>query len=102
MLKCLHIEKEDIMSNKIDPATRTSTKAWDIDAGLRAHMQRVYNFMALGLGITGITAYLTSLVPIASWHVTFRAYLQLSFLCQKAVLLAVHLVAFRVHVDGPR
>lgn len=51
------------MSNKIDPATRTSAKAWDIDAGLRTHMQRVYNFMALGLGITGITAYLTSQSP---------------------------------------
>lgn len=59
-----HIEiKEDIMSNKIDPATRTSAKAWDVDAGLRTYMQRVYNFMALGLSITGITAYLTSQSP---------------------------------------
>lgn len=51
------------MSNKFDQTTRTSANAWDIDAGLRTYMQRVYNFMALGLGITGITAYLTSQSP---------------------------------------
>lgn len=51
------------MSNKIDPTTRATTGAWDIDAGLRTYMQRVYNFMALGLSITGITAYLTSQSP---------------------------------------
>src|SRR6195256_6033698 len=28
-----------------------------IDAGLRAHMQRVYGYMAGGLGLTGIVAY---------------------------------------------
>ncbi len=51
------------MSNKFDPTTRTTAGAWDIDAGLRTYMQRVYNFMALGLGITGITAYLTAQSP---------------------------------------
>lgn len=30
-----------------------------IDEGLRAHMLRVYNYMAIGLGITGVLAYLT-------------------------------------------
>jgi FtsH-binding integral membrane protein len=30
-----------------------------IDEGLRAHMVRVYNYMAAGLAITGVTAYLT-------------------------------------------
>jgi FtsH-binding integral membrane protein len=29
----------------------------DIDAGLRAYMLRVYNLMAMGLGITGVAAY---------------------------------------------
>jgi FtsH-binding integral membrane protein len=28
-----------------------------IDAGLRAHMQRVYSYMAGGLALTGIVAY---------------------------------------------
>jgi FtsH-binding integral membrane protein len=34
-----------------------------IDAGLRAHFQRVYNTMALGLGVTGIVAYAVANVP---------------------------------------
>ncbi len=29
----------------------------DIDEGLRAYMMRVYNYMAIGLGITGVVAY---------------------------------------------
>jgi FtsH-binding integral membrane protein len=33
-----------------------------IDEGLRAHMLRVYNYMAVGLALTGITAYLTFLL----------------------------------------
>ena len=32
----------------------------DIDVGLRAHMLRVYNYMAAGLALTGIVAYLGS------------------------------------------
>lgn len=51
------------MSNNFDPITRTSTQTIEIDAGLRAHMQRVYNYMALGLGITGATAFLTAHSP---------------------------------------
>lgn len=30
-----------------------------IDEGLRAHMLRVYNYMAVGLGLTGLVAFLT-------------------------------------------
>jgi FtsH-binding integral membrane protein len=33
----------------------------DIDAGLRAYMLRVYNLMAMGLGITGVAAYATAM-----------------------------------------
>ena len=51
------------MSDNFDPITRTSANAWDIDVGLRTHMQSVYNYMALGLGITGVTAYLTAQSP---------------------------------------
>jgi FtsH-binding integral membrane protein len=32
----------------------------DIDEGLRAYMLRVYNYMALGLVVTGLVAYLTA------------------------------------------
>jgi len=34
-----------------------------IDEGLRAHMLRVYNYMALGLVLTGVTAYAVATVP---------------------------------------
>ncbi|SDS75537.1 Bax inhibitor-1/YccA family protein [Bradyrhizobium canariense] len=37
------------------PADRTSA----VDAGLRAHMLRVYNYMAIGVGLTGLVAMLT-------------------------------------------
>ena len=47
----------------IDPITRSSASTINVDAGLRTYMQRVYNFMALGLSITGATAYLTAQSP---------------------------------------
>lgn len=46
------------MSNN-NPITRNKAE-WSIDAGLRTYMQRVYNYMALGLTITGATAYTTA------------------------------------------
>lgn len=33
------------------------------DAGLRAHFQRVYNTMAIGLGVTGLVAWIVASVP---------------------------------------
>lgn len=35
----------------------SQARAHDIDAGLRAYMLRVYNYMAIGLGITGVVAF---------------------------------------------
>ena len=37
--------------------TITRTASHEIDEGLRAYMLRVYNYMAIGLGITGLAAY---------------------------------------------
>ncbi len=37
-------------------ATRALDRA-EIDVGLRAHMLRVYNYMMMGLGLTGVTAF---------------------------------------------
>ncbi len=34
-------------------------RAVAIDAGLRAHMLRVYNYMAAGVALTGVVAWLT-------------------------------------------
>jgi FtsH-binding integral membrane protein len=37
-----------------------------IDAGLRAYMLRVYNYMLMGLGLTGLTAWFTASTPAFS------------------------------------
>ena len=44
---------------------RTVDRAYpaDIDAGLRAYMLRVYNYMAMGVALTGIVAYAVALNP---------------------------------------
>src|SRR3954466_13913682 len=34
-------------------------RAVEVDAGLRAHMLRVYNYMAMGIALTGIVSWLT-------------------------------------------
>ena len=36
-----------------------------VDAGLRAYMLRVYNYMLVGLGLTGAVAWLTANTPLA-------------------------------------
>ncbi|MEX0814866.1 MAG: Bax inhibitor-1/YccA family protein [Dongiaceae bacterium] len=43
--------------------TRTQAAAADIDVGLRQYMLRVYNYMAGGLALTGVAAYLTASTP---------------------------------------
>lgn len=82
------------MSNNFDPITRTSANAWDIDAGLRTYMQRVYNFMALGLSITGVTAYLTAQSP-AMMQLIFGT--PLVYLVFFAPLLMVFFLSMRIH-----
>jgi len=44
--------------NAAAPGT-LADRAVAVDAGLRAHMLRVYNYMALGVGLTGLVAMLT-------------------------------------------
>jgi len=45
------------------PMGRAATDAATLDAGLRAYMLRVYNWMASGLALTAITAYVIANVP---------------------------------------
>ncbi|MEZ0223329.1 MAG: Bax inhibitor-1 family protein [Alphaproteobacteria bacterium] len=45
------------------PADLAAAYGSDVDAGLQAHMRRVYNTMCVGLGITGITAYAVASIP---------------------------------------
>jgi FtsH-binding integral membrane protein len=48
-----------------DPRYATSaTTAASMDAGLRAYMLRVYNYMLVGLGLTGGVAWLTANTPL--------------------------------------
>jgi len=46
------------MQKNYDSAVRGGSSARaDVDQGLRAYMLKIYNYMALGLGITGVIAY---------------------------------------------
>ena len=40
--------------------------AHEIDEGLRSYMLRVYNYMTIGLGITGVVAYFTYVTAVSS------------------------------------
>jgi len=43
--------------------TRAEAQAADIDVGLRQYMLQVYNYMASGVALTGIVAYLVAATP---------------------------------------
>jgi FtsH-binding integral membrane protein len=45
------------------PRVSSAPIAVAIDAGLRAHMLRVYNYMAAGVAVTGVVAWLTLRSP---------------------------------------
>ena len=48
----------------IDRNFSTATKSREqVDQGLRSYMLRVYNYMATGLGLTGLTAYFVAITP---------------------------------------
>ena len=47
-------------------ATRAQTTAGVIDAGLRAYMLRIYNYMFAGLAITGVASWLTYLASVTT------------------------------------
>ena len=50
---------------RINPMTRAQAEAAQIDVGLRQYMLRVYNYMALGVALTGIIAMLVAMNPAA-------------------------------------
>ena len=48
----------------IDRNFTTATKSQaQVDVGLREYMLKVYNYMATGLGLTGLTAYFVAITP---------------------------------------
>jgi uncharacterized protein len=48
------------MANPFTPDTDVRSVPRQIDVGLRQYMQRIYNYMAGGLALTGIVAYLAA------------------------------------------
>lgn len=50
------------MQNQRHAVPRSGERA--IDSGLRAHFQRVYNMMAIGLVLTGVLAYAVATTPV--------------------------------------
>ncbi len=75
--------------------TNTQTaSAINVDAGLRAYMNRVYTLMSMGIGLTGIVAYVLAstpslLVPLAmgpmKW-VAFAGVLGLGFMAPNIIM----------------
>lgn len=48
--------------------TQAGVSSAEVDAGLRAYMLRVYNYMAGGVALTGIVAYAISAMAVASFE----------------------------------
>ena len=72
-----------------------------IDAGLRAYMLRVYNYMLLGLALTGGTAYLTATTPLgAAFYNIQNGYIvgmsPLGWIALFAPLAMVFFLGFRI------
>ena len=68
--------------------------AYEYDAGLRAHMLRVYNYMVGGLGITGLLAFITANSP-AMLNAIYGT--PLAWVVMLAPLGMVFFLSFRVH-----
>ena len=76
----------------VDTARRFGAdRAMAIDEGLRAHMIRVYNYMAVGVGLTGVVAWLT----YQMWGAAL-AQSPLIFVFMLAPLALVFFISFRI------
>jgi FtsH-binding integral membrane protein len=69
-------------------ATRAAVRTAEIDVGLREYMLRVYNYMASGLAMTGVVAYVVASTP-AVYNAIFGSGLMWLF-----ILAPVGLVFF--------
>jgi FtsH-binding integral membrane protein len=72
----------------------TRAEAGAVDEGLRSYMLRVYNYMMLGLGLTGAVAYAVASTP-AIQQVVFGSGLMWLFIL--APIGLVLLLSFRIH-----
>jgi uncharacterized protein len=71
----------------------TTTTVSTVDAGLRAHMLRVYNYMASGLLLTGIVAYVVAHTPVV-YNAIFGT--PLAWVVMLAPLGFVFFLSFRI------
>ena len=74
--------------------TTARPTAAELDAGLRQHMLRVYNYMGLGLVLTGLVAYLVASTP-AIYIPIFTS--PLKWVVMLAPLAFVFFLSFRIH-----
>jgi uncharacterized protein len=87
----------DYRNNPIRTGANTQT-ADVIDEGLRAHMLRVYNLMAIGLAITGVTALGTATLAMSNPAFAQLIYVSpLKWLIMLAPLALVFFLSFRIH-----
>src|SRR5690242_14465568 len=63
----LKAQREFLMADYDNRLARSADgTALTVDAGLRAYMLRVYNYMLVGLGLTGAVAWLTANTPLVN------------------------------------
>jgi uncharacterized protein len=74
--------------------SRAQAEAAQIDVGLRRYMLQVYNYMASGVALTGIVAYLTASSPTLI-HAIFGTPLQ--WVVMLAPLAAVFFLSFKIN-----
>ena len=74
------------------PVYRAGVSAFDVDLGLGRYMLQVYNYMAAGLGVTGLVAY----VAVATGFYQQIAGTPLIWLIMLAPLGAVLFLSFRI------
>ncbi|MGH6874219.1 MAG: BAX inhibitor (BI)-1/YccA family protein, partial [Aestuariivirgaceae bacterium] len=80
---------------------RPSARTEVIDQGLRSYMLRVYNYMAVGLGLTGLAAVATFMAAVDNGQLTSFGQLLFASGFRWVVIFAplalVFFLSFRVH-----
>ncbi len=74
--------------------TRAEAEAAEIDVGLRSYMLRVYNYMASGLALTGIVAYVVANTPALMQAIYGTSLMWLVMLSPLGFVL---FLSFRIH-----
>ncbi len=87
------------MDHRLTPrAAQARLSAAEIDEGLRSYMLSVYNYMGIGLALTGLTAYVVALSP-AAMSLIFGT--PLKWVVMLAPLGFVFYLSARIHKMSP-